>query len=36
MLAVRVLVALVAIVALLTCFGQEWPSRPVPEHQSSN
>src|SRR5262249_19782570 len=29
MMTVRVLVALVAIVAPLTCLGQEWPSRPV-------
>jgi tripartite-type tricarboxylate transporter receptor subunit TctC len=29
MMTVRVLVALVAILAPLTCFSQEWPSRPV-------
>ena len=29
MITLRVLATLVAIVAPLTCFGQEWPSRPV-------
>jgi hypothetical protein len=35
MMTVWVLVALVAIVAPLTCFGQEWPSHPVRSKQTN-